>query len=101
MADSNKKSLQFIFLTILIDCLGIGIIIPVMPKLIMQLTGGNVSEASTYGGWLIFAFAIMQFLFAPVLGGLSDRFGRRPILLLSLLGLGFDFVLTAVMFGGI
>lgn len=93
MSDTkNKKAILFIFITLLVDCTGIGIIIPVVPTLIQQLTGGNVSEAATYGGWLTFAYAIMQFLFSPVLGGLSDRYGRRPVLLISLFGLAVDYL---------
>lgn len=92
---ARKASIQFIFLTILIDCLGFGVIIPVMPRLIEKLSHTNVSEAATIGGWLLFAYAVMQFLFSPVLGGLSDRYGRRPVILLSLLGLGLDYVLLA------
>lgn len=92
MSSKPNKALLFIFITLFLDCTGIGIIIPVVPSLIQQLTGGNVSEAATYGGWLTFAYAIMQFIFSPVLGGLSDRFGRRPILLFSLLGLGIDYL---------
>jgi DHA1 family tetracycline resistance protein-like MFS transporter len=92
MKDPNKKALLFIFITLLIDCAGIGIIIPVVPTLIQELTGSNVSEAAGYGGWLTFAYAAMSFLFAPILGGLSDRFGRRPILLMSLFGLGVDYI---------
>lgn len=92
MANTNKKAILFIFITLLVDCTGIGIIIPVVPSLIQQLTGSNVSEAATYGGWLTFAYAIMQFIFSPVLGGLSDRYGRRPVLLISLLGLGIDYL---------
>ncbi|MBN8691908.1 MAG: TCR/Tet family MFS transporter [Bacteroidetes bacterium] len=92
MANTNKKAILFIFITLLVDCTGIGIIIPVVPSLIQQLTGSNVSEAATYGGWLTFAYAIMQFVFSPVLGGLSDRYGRRPVLLISLLGLGIDYL---------
>ncbi len=88
----NKKALLFIFITLLVDCTGIGIIIPVVPTLIQQLTGGNVSEAASYGGWLTFAYAIMQFVFSPVLGGLSDRYGRRPVLLISLFGLAADYL---------
>lgn len=90
--DPNKKALLFIFVTLLVDCTGIGIIIPVVPTLIQQLTGGSVSDAATYGGWLTFAYAIMQFVFSPILGGLSDRYGRRPVLLISLLGLGIDYL---------
>lgn len=92
MSNTNKKALLFIFITLLVDCTGIGIIIPVVPSLIQQLTGANVSDAATYGGWLTFAYAIMQFVFSPVLGGLSDRYGRRPVLLISLLGLGIDYL---------
>jgi DHA1 family tetracycline resistance protein-like MFS transporter len=88
----NKKALIFIFITLLIDCTGIGIIIPVVPALIQELTGASVSGAATYGGWLTFAYASMQFLFAPVLGGLSDRYGRRPVILISLFGLGVDYI---------
>lgn len=91
----KKNALLFIFITLLIDCTGIGIIIPVTPKLIAELIGGDISEASKYGGWLAFSYGIMQFLFSSVLGGLSDRFGRRPVLLLSLLGLGIDYVFLA------
>jgi DHA1 family tetracycline resistance protein-like MFS transporter len=89
---TNKKAILFIFITLLVDCTGLGIIIPVVPTLIQQLTGGSVSDAATYGGWLTFAYAIMQFIFSPVLGGLSDRYGRRPVLLISLFGLGIDYL---------
>ena len=92
---NQKNALLFIFITLLIDCTGIGIIIPVTPKLIQELIGGDISEASKYGGWLAFAYGIMQFLFSSVLGGLSDRFGRRPVLLISLLGLGIDYIFLA------
>jgi MFS transporter, DHA1 family, tetracycline resistance protein len=88
----SKKALLFIFITLLVDCIGLGIIIPVMPSLIQSLGHASVSEASTIGGWLSVSYAIMQFFMSPVLGGLSDKFGRRPVLLLSLLGLGIDFV---------
>lgn len=95
MKTPANRALIFIFITLLIDVIGIGIIIPVLPNLIMELTGKGVSEAASIGGWLLFAFAIMQFLFSSVLGGLSDRFGRRPVILFSLLGLGLDYVLMA------
>lgn len=88
--------MAFIFTTLLIDIIGISIIIPVMPKLIEQLIQGDISVASRYNGWLIFTYAFMQFIFSPILGGLSDRFGRRPVLLTSLLGLGIDYVLLAL-----
>lgn len=95
MSVKRNADLGFIFITILVDVIGLGIIIPVVPKLIENLTGESISEASRYGGWLVFSFAIMQFIFSPILGGLSDRFGRRPVLLLSLLGLGLDYILHA------
>ncbi|NQW28746.1 MAG: TCR/Tet family MFS transporter [Flammeovirgaceae bacterium] len=92
---NQKAALGFIFVTVLIDVIGLGIIIPVIPKLIMELSGENVSQASRYGGWLMFIYAFMQFIFSPILGGLSDKFGRRPILLFSLFGLGIDYLLVA------
>jgi DHA1 family tetracycline resistance protein-like MFS transporter len=95
MHKNKNPSLAFIFTTILIDCIGFGIIIPIIPILIKELNGSDVSEASTVGGWLLFLYAFMQFIFAPILGGLSDQYGRRPVLLLALLGLGLDNFLLA------
>ncbi len=95
MAEKRNPALIFIFITILVDCIGIGLIVPVVPKLIEELTGEGLSAAAQYGGWLTFAYAAMQFLFAPVMGGLSDQYGRRPVLLLSLFGLGVDFLVSA------
>ncbi len=92
---SNKTALLFIFITILVDVIGIGIIIPIIPDLIMKLTGEGTAMAVIYGMWLTTAFAGMQFLFSPVLGEISDRFGRRPILLLALLGLSIDYLIHA------
>ena len=93
MAKRTAPALIFIFITLLIDVTGLGIIIPVFPKLIEQLIHGNISQAASWGGWLTFSYAAMQFLFSPILGGLSDRFGRRPVLLFSLFGFGLDYVL--------
>ena len=96
MSPKRPAALAFIFVTILIDVIGLGIILPVMPKLIEQLTGEGVSQAARYGGYLTFAYAAAQFFFAPVVGGLSDRYGRRPVLLASLLGLGCDYIFLAL-----
>lgn len=94
---SNKKSaaIGFIFITMLIDITGWGIIIPVIPKLIKELIHGDISEAAKIGGWLTFAYAITQFLFAPLVGNLSDKFGRRPIILISLFTFSLDYLLLA------
>lgn len=88
----RQAALIFIFITVLIDILGIGLIIPVVPALITELTGYNNSESSLFGGILAATYAIMQFFAAPILGALSDRYGRRPLLLTSLLGLGLDYI---------
>ena len=96
MSPTRPAALAFIFVTILIDVIGLGVIIPVLPALIEELTGEGVSRASQYAGWLSFAYAAAQFAFAPVVGGLSDRFGRRPVLLASLLGLGCDYIFLAL-----
>ena len=93
----NKKTaaIGFVFITMLIDIMGWGIIIPVIPKLIKELINGDISEAAKYGGWLTFAYAITQFIFAPLIGNLSDKFGRRPIILISLFGFSLDYLLLA------
>jgi MFS transporter, DHA1 family, tetracycline resistance protein len=89
---ARRRAIFFIFVTILIDSISFGIILPVLPALIMQLTGEGLGAAATYGGWLAFVFAAMQFFCAPVLGNLSDRYGRRPVLLFSMLALGLDYM---------
>lgn len=95
---SNKKSaaIGFIFITMLIDITGWGIIIPVIPKLIQELIHGDVSKAAKIGGWIAFSYAITQFVFSPIIGNLSDKFGRRPIILLSLFAFGLDYILLAL-----
>lgn len=96
MKQGASKGLLFIFITIVIDSIGLGIIIPVMPKLIQELIGGDLSQASQYGGWLVFVYAFAQFFFASVLGNLSDKYGRRPVLLFSLLGFCINYILTGL-----
>jgi MFS transporter, DHA1 family, tetracycline resistance protein len=96
MAPQRNAALGFIFVTLLIDITGWGIIIPVMPNLMQQLTGRSVNEVAAIGGWMLLAYAVMQFFFSPVLGGLSDRFGRRPVLLLSLAGFAADYLFQAL-----
>lgn len=89
---TKKSALGFIFITILIDCIGFGIIIPVLPNLIKELSGQSLAVASEYGGLLLVAYSVAQFIFSPIVGSLSDQYGRRPILLISLLGLGIDYI---------
>ncbi|MGK2863052.1 MAG: TCR/Tet family MFS transporter [Chitinophagaceae bacterium] len=96
MATGRKAAVGFIFITLLIDVMGWGLIIPVMPELIAQLKHISINEASPYGAWLLSVYAITQFLFAPVIGNLSDKFGRRPVLLGSLLGFGIDYLFLAL-----
>ncbi|HVX27910.1 MAG TPA: TCR/Tet family MFS transporter [Parafilimonas sp.] len=96
MAKERKPAVGFIFITLLIDTMGFGLIIPVLPNLIAELKHISVSEASAYGGLLLSTYAIVQFLFAPVIGNLSDRYGRRPVILSSLLGFGFDYIILAL-----
>ncbi|MGH8266673.1 MAG: TCR/Tet family MFS transporter [Steroidobacteraceae bacterium] len=90
---AGNAAFVFIFIAVLIDSIGFGIILPVLPRLIMQLTGVTVERAAAYGGWLSFVYALMQFFCAPVLGNLSDRFGRRPVLLFALFALGVDYLI--------
>src|SRR5712692_4114999 len=92
----RRASVVFVLITMFIDVLGMGLVIPILPKLVQSLLGGAVAESSFVFGLLVSSYAVMQFLFAPVLGALSDRFGRRPVILLALAGLGFDYVLLSV-----
>jgi MFS transporter, DHA1 family, tetracycline resistance protein len=90
---AGQGAFVFLFITVLVDSIGFGIILPVLPGLIMQLTGVSVDRAAGFGGWLSFVYALMQFFCAPVLGNLSDRFGRRPVLLFALFALGCDYLI--------
>ena len=93
MSEKRNAATIFIFITILLDAIGFGIIIPVMPSLISELAHTDVSGAARYGGFLFAAYSLMQFICSPIVGGLSDQFGRRPILLASLFGFGLDYLL--------
>ena len=93
-AKTSRYALVFIFITIFVDVVGLGIIIPVAPKLISHLAHVGLSEAARYGGWLFFVYAGMQFLCAPIIGNLSDRFGRRPVLIYALISIGIDYAIT-------
>jgi DHA1 family tetracycline resistance protein-like MFS transporter len=93
MSTKRTPAIIFIFITIVIDVLGIGIIVPVIPKIILELTGKGLSEASKYSGLLMSSYAIMQFVFSPIIGGLSDKYGRRPVILASLFGFFFDYLI--------
>src|SRR5437016_5512090 len=93
---NRQAAVIFILVTILLDVLALGLIIPVLPKLILDFLGGKMTDASDWNGWFAFVFAIMQFFCSPVLGVLSDRFGRRPVILLSNLGLGLDYMVMAL-----
>ena len=92
----GKMTLTFLLITVLLDSAAFGIIMPVLPDLIEELTYADISAASIWGGYLMFSFGIMQFLCGPLIGNLSDAFGRRPVLLFSLLGMVVDFVLMAL-----
>src|ERR1700709_1510153 len=95
MQKSSSAAIGFIFITILIDSIGFGLIIPVLPQLIANLRHISVNEASKSGGMLIATYACMQFLCAPIIGNLSDKYGRRPIILFSLFGFGVDYLFLA------
>ncbi len=89
----KQAAIIFIFITVLIDILGIGLIIPVLPQLFEEVGGLDASEAAIFGGALTATYGVMQFLFAPIIGGLSDQFGRRPLLLAALFGFGVDYMI--------
>ena len=93
---AGKHALVFVVVTVLLDIVGFGLIIPVLPRLLVELTGDSVSQAAIDGGWLAFVYAAMQFVCAPVLGNLSDRYGRRPVLLFAVGALGVDYVVMGL-----
>ena len=92
----SRLPVLFIVLTVAIDAMGIGLIMPVMPALLIEIGGGSLAQAAIWGGILSTSFAVMQFLFGPVIGSLSDRFGRRPVLLVSLAAMAADYVVMAL-----
>src|SRR5437870_11146474 len=93
---SRPAAIIFILVTVTLDILAMGLIIPVLPKLILDFLGGRMTSAADWNGWFALVFALMQFFFSPLLGVLSDQFGRRPVILLSNLGLGLDYVVMAL-----
>ena len=92
----RSLSVTFILITLVIDAMGIGLIVPVMPDLLREVGSADIAEAARWGGVLSFTFAICQFVFAPILGGLSDRYGRRPVLLVSMAVMALDYLVMAV-----
>ena len=93
---NRQAAVIFILVTVTLDILAMGLIIPVLPKLILDFLGGRMTSAADWNGWFALVFALMQFFFSPLLGVLSDQFGRRPVILLSNLGLGLDYVVMAL-----
>ncbi len=92
----RKPALGFVFVTLVLLVLGFGIIIPVLPGLVTQFKGGSVSEGSGAYGWLVGVYAGMQFVASPILGSLSDRFGRRKVILIALAGSAVDYVIMGL-----
>ncbi len=92
----GKHAVSFVFVVVLIDMMGFGLIMPVLPRLIEDVGSMSLSEASLIGGWLFFIYGGAQFVMGPTIGNLSDAFGRRPILLLAVLGQALDFLLHAL-----
>ena len=92
----RRAALVFVFVTLVLDMLALGIVVPVLPELVKEFRGGDTKSAAEIYGWFGTVWALMQFVFSPIMGALSDRFGRRPVLLLSMLGLGLDYVLMAL-----
>ena len=94
--EPDKHALIFIFITVLINMIGFGIVMPVMPQLIKEVTGQGIASAAQWGGYLTVSYAMAQFFMAPIMGGLSDRFGRRPVLLVSLAAYSVDYFMMAL-----
>ena len=92
----GKAGLAFIMIAVLLDVLSLGVVIPIIAKLIKQLLSDSTADAAAYVGWFGTVWAFMQFFSSPIMGALSDRFGRRPVLLISGLGLGLDYILMAL-----
>src|SRR5689334_1333840 len=90
---AKRSPIVFVLLTVLIDTIGFGIILPVMPRLVMQVGHAGLSDATELGGYLLLVFAGLQFAFGPVMGNLSDAYGRRPVLLFSLFAFGVNYAL--------
>ena len=93
---NTRRALVLVFTTLLLDIIGFGIMMPVLPAYLQELSGVGVSAAAIEGGWLFFVYAAMQFVFAPVIGNLSDRFGRRPVLLASVFTFAIDNLICAL-----
>ena len=93
---TSKYAITFVFITVFLDMVGFGMIIPVQPAIIQQVGNVDIAQAALIGGWMFFAFSATQFLFGPTLGNLSDAYGRRPLLLIAVFGLGVDFLVTAL-----
>jgi DHA1 family tetracycline resistance protein-like MFS transporter len=96
MTASRQAAFAFVFITVLLDMLALGMVIPVLPKLIESFLAGDTARASEFVGLFATVWALMQFLFSPVLGALSDRYGRRPVILISNFGLGLDYIVMAL-----
>ena len=92
----TRPAFAFIFITVLLDMLALGVMIPVLPKLVVEFLGGDNARAATIYGLFGTVWAAMQFVFSPVIGSLSDRYGRRPVILLSNFGLGLDYIFMAL-----